>query len=280
MSTITFLGTAGSTAVATRQLRASGGIVLKIDELQFHLDPGPGALVKAREFGINTPHTTAVLVSHNHLNHCNDLNAVIEAMTHAGLEHRGVVLASKSVVQPIGDQYPILTKYHQGLVEKIIPMEKNHKVGIELIEIHALAADHTDPTAIGFKFFCPKFTLSYTGDTALTQELIDQLSGTDILILNVPYPGNKAEGKNLDTESAIKIVSAVRPRVAIMTHFGLEMLKADPLNEAREVQRITGVQTIAAKDGLSIVAEGYGVHKANVRGFDKAYNEKGAMQPH
>jgi len=280
MSTITFLGTAGSTAVATRQLRASGGIVLKIDELQFHLDPGPGALVKAREFGINTPHTTAVLVSHNHLNHCNDLNAVIEAMTHAGLEHRGVVLASKSVVQPIGDQYPILTKYHQGLVEKIIPMEKNHKVGIELIEIHALAADHTDPTAIGFKFFCPKFTLSYTGDTALTQELIDQLSGTDILILNVPYPGNKAEGKNLDTESAIKIVSAVRPRVAIITHFGLEMLKADPLNEAREVQRITGIQTIAAKDGLSIVAEGYGVHKANVRGFDKAYNEKGAMQPH
>ncbi len=278
MSTITFLGTAGSAAVATRQLRASGGIVLKIDELQFHLDPGPGALVKAREFGINAPHTTAVLVSHNHLNHCNDLNAVIEAMTHAGLEHRGVILASKSVVQPTQDSYPILTKYHQQLVEKIIPMEKNHKVGIELIEIHALAADHTDETAIGFKFFCPKFTLSYTGDTAFTQELVDQLSGTDILILNVSYPSNKAEGKNLDTESAIKIVSAVRPRVAIMTHFGLEMIKADPLNEAREVQRITGVQTIAAKDGLSIVAEGYGVHKANVRGFDKAYNEMGVVR--
>lgn len=278
MSTITFLGTAGSAAVATRQLRASGGIVLRIDDLQFHLDPGPGALVKAREFGISAQHTTAIVVSHNHLNHCNDLNAVIEAMTHAGLEHRGVILASKSVLQVMDDSHPILTKYHQNLVEKIIPMEKNHKVGIELIEIHALAADHTDPTAIGFKFFCPKFTLSYTGDTALTPELLEQLSGTDILILNVPYLGNKAEGKNLDTESAIKIVSAVRPRVAIMSHFGLEMLKADPLNEAREVQRITGVQTIAAKDGLSIVAEGYGVHKANVRGFDKVYNEMGVVR--
>ncbi|MDO8656386.1 MAG: MBL fold metallo-hydrolase [Nanoarchaeota archaeon] len=278
MSTITFLGTAGSAAVATRQLRASGGIVLRIDDLQFHLDPGPGALVKAREFGVSANQTTAVLVSHNHLNHCNDLNAVVEAMTHAGLEHRGVILAAKSVLQATEDSYPILTKYHQQLVEKIIPMEKNHKVGIELIEIHALATDHTDPTAIGFKFFCPKFTLSYTGDTALTTELLEQLSGTDILILNVPYPGNKAEGKNLDTESAIKIVSAVRPRVVVLTHFGLEMLKADPLNEAREVQRITGVQTIAAKDGLSIVAEGYGVHKANVRGFDKAYNEMGVVR--
>ena len=238
MSTITFLGTAGSAAVATRQLRASGGIVLRIEDLQFHLDPGPGALVKAREFGVSANQTTAVLVSHNHLNHCNDLNAVIEAMTHAGLEHRGVILAAKSVLQATEDSYPILTKYHQQLVEKIIPMEKNHKVGIELIEIHALAADHTDPTAIGFKFFCPKFTLSYTGDTALTSELLEQLSGTDILILNVPYPGNKAEGKNLDTESAIKIVSAVRPRVVVLTHFGLEMLKADPLNEAiRRIMR-------------------------------------------
>lgn len=278
MSTITFLGTAGSAAVATRQLRASGGIVLRIDDLQFHLDPGPGALVKAREFGVSAQHTTAILVSHNHLNHCNDLNAVIEAMTHAGLEHRGVILASKSVLQATEDSHPILTKYHQGLVEKIIPMEKNHKVGIELIEIHALAADHTDQSSIGFKFFAPKFTLSYTGDTAFTQELVDQLAGTDILILNVPYPGNKAEGKNLDTESAIKIVSAVRPRVVVLTHFGLEMLKADPLNEAREVQRLTGVQTIAAKDGLSIVAEGYGVHKANVRGFDKVYNEMGVVR--
>jgi len=278
MSTITFLGTAGSMAVAARQLRASGGIVLKTGELQFHLDPGPGALIKAREFGINAAHTTAVLVSHHHLNHCNDLNAVIEAMTHAGLEHHGVILASKSVVQAAENSYPMLTKHHQQLVEKIISLEKNHKVGIELIEIHALAADHTDPSAIGFKFFCPKFTLSYTGDTAVSQELIEQMSGTDILILNVPYPGKKAEGKNLDTESAIKIVSSVRPRVAILTHFGLEMLKADPLNEAREVQRITGVQTIAAKDGLSIVAEGYGVHKANVRGFDKAYNESGVVR--
>ena len=148
-----------------------------------------------------------------------------------------------------------------------MPLEKKHKVGIELIEIHALSAQHTDPTAIGFKFFCPKFTLSYTGDTALTPELLEELAGTDILILNVPYPGNRATGLNLDTESAIKIISQVRPKLAVLTHFGLEMLKTDPLQEARDVLRITGVQTIAARDGLAIIPEGYNEYKSPVKGY-------------
>lgn len=267
MTRLVFLGTAGSSAVASRQLRSSGGIIFQIDDLQFHLDPGPGALHKAKEYGVNLQHTTAVLVSHHHLNHCNDLNMVIEAMAHGGLDRRGVILASKSVVQEGEHGFPVLTKYHQSLVERVIPLEKKHKVGVELIEINAFGAEHTDSSALGFKFFCPKLTISYTGDTALTDQLLEDLAGSDVLILNVPYPGNKGTGLNLDTFSTIKIISQVRPKMAVMTHFGLEMLKADPVNEAREVQRITGVQTIAATDGLSISLDGSTFMRPNVRGF-------------
>jgi len=268
LASIIFLGTAGSSAVVSKQLRSSGGIILQVGDLQFHIDPGPGALNKAKEYGVNLHYNTAILVSHNHVNHCNDLNVVIDAMTHGGIEQRGIILASKSVIQPLEESHPFLTRHHQNLVEKIIPMEKNHKVGVELVEINALSAEHTDPTAIGFKFFCPKFTLSYTGDTKLTPKLIEELNGTDILILNVPYPGEKGVGLNLDTSFAIKIISAVRPKLAILTHFSLEMLKADPLQEAREIQRITGIQTIAARDGLMVSPEGYGQeYRSPVRGY-------------
>ena len=269
MAKITFLGTAGSSAVVSKQLRSSGGIIIKLDEeLQFHLDPGPGSLIKAKEFGINLHHNTAILVSHNHINHCNDLNVIVDAMTHGGIEHRGIILGSKSVLHNLERSHPFLTKHHQNLVEKIIPMESGHKVGIELVEINALPTEHTDETAIGFKIFCPKFTLSYTGDTSLTEELIEALNGTDILILNVPYPGDKSQGKNLDTESAIKIISQVRPKLAIITHFSLEMLKADPIGEAREVQRITGIQTIAARDGLAISPSSYSEYKSPIKGYN------------
>ncbi len=268
MTRIIFLGTAGTTRVAAKGIRSSGGIIIQSNDLQLHIDPGPGALSSAKQCGINLHHTSAVLVTHNHINHCNDVNAVIDSMTHSGIEKRGVVLASKSVLQPLENSYPYVTTYHKNLAEKVIALEKNHKVGIELIEINALPVDHSDPTAIGFKIHCPNFTVSYPGDTAVTDELLESMVGSDFIILNVPYPGSKEGHKNLNREDAIKIISHVRPRLAVITHFSLDMLRADPLNEAREIQRITGVQTIAARDGLAISSSGYGRHKSPIKGYD------------
>src|SRR3989344_6385418 len=130
MSRILFLGTAGSLAVASKGLRSSGGIILQLDELQFHLDPGPGALQQAAAYGVNLHHTTAVLVSHAHLNHCNDVNVVIDAMTHSGIEQRGILLASKSLLQHGDGMHPYVSPYYQNLLEKIIPMERNRKIGV------------------------------------------------------------------------------------------------------------------------------------------------------
>ncbi len=267
MAQLIFLGTAGSSAVVSRQWRSSGGIIIRKDDLQIHLDPGPGTLNKAKEYGINVHHTTAALVTKNSVNHCNDINAVVDAMTHGGIEHRGIILGCKTALQPSDGSSPFLTETSRSMVEKIIPLEKNHKIGIEVIEIHALPSESDEENSIGFKFFFPKFTLSYTGDTTITDDLLEELMGSDILVLNVPYPGNKAQGQNLDTETAIKIVSHVRPRLVIITHFGQDMLKADPIQEAREIQRITGVQTIAAQDGLVVSPGSYGKYKSPVKGF-------------
>ena len=267
MARIIFLGTAGSTTVVNRGLRASGGIIIQVEDLQFHLDPGPGAIGQAVKYGVNLRNNTAVLVSHKHLNHCNDLNLVIDAMSYSGLEARGVLIAPKSVVHPSTSHHPVLLQHYQKLIEKMLVLEKNQKVGVELVEIHTLSTKHTDESAIGFKLYCPKFVVSYTGDTAFSDELVEQLAGTDILILNVPYSAKNGKDLNLDSDSALQIISKVRPKVAILTHFGIDMLRADPINEARMIQRVTGVQTIAAKDGLVLAPEGYNITHSPVRGF-------------
>jgi len=272
-SQIIFLGTAGDLSVASRQLRSSGGIVLQIDDLQFHIDPGPGVLNKAKEYGVNLRATTAILVSHNHLNHCNDLNALIEAMTLSGLDKKGVLILNRTVAEGDDKNQPYLTKYHQSLVEKIIILEKTKKVAIDVVEIHALSAEHTDPETVGFKFFCPRFILSYTSDTKYNRQLVEELQGSDILILNTPYPTGKAEGLNLDMESAIKIIEKVKPRLVILTHFGPEVIRNDPLVEAREIQKKTQVQTIAAKDGSTINPEDYSAKSPQHR-LSSFYNPK------
>jgi len=250
---ITFLGTGGDSIVVGKQLRASGGIILQVDDTQFHIDPGPGSLVRARQEDIIMRENTAVFVSHNHINHCNDVNAVISAMTHSGLDKRGVLVGNKTVINGEGELKPYVTDYHKNCVEKYIALDQGAKIGINNIDIKTLYTRHQgDINTIGFKFFTPEFTLSYTSDTEYSTALSEAHAKTDILILNVVNPtGVKQEGL-LNTDDAIKLIEKVKPALAIITHFGIKMLSANPLTEAREISKKTKVQTIAAKDGLVV----------------------------
>ncbi|MEA3430043.1 MAG: MBL fold metallo-hydrolase [Nanoarchaeota archaeon] len=255
-SRIIFLGTAGDHYVYGKQYKASGGIVLQIDGNQFHIDPGPGALVRAAQNNINMRETTAILVSHNHLGHSNDANALIDAMTHSGLDKKGILISNKSFIEGNDDIRPSLTPYHKNCVEKVIMLEPGKRVGIENIEIAALPAQHLDADTIGFKFYTPYFVLSYSSDTKFFNDLYKAYEGSDILILNVTNPDNEKSDK-LNIEDAINLVSKVKPRLVIITHFGIKLLKKDPILQAREVQRQTGIQTIAAKDGMVITPGTY-----------------------
>ncbi|MCH8329647.1 MAG: hypothetical protein IIB81_04620 [Nanoarchaeota archaeon] len=66
---------------------------------------------------------------------------------------------------------------------------------------------------------------------------------------------------NLCKEDAINIIKKVNPRLAIITHFGINFLKADPLYEIREIQRETNCQVIAAKDGMVVNPISYDVQQ-------------------
>ena len=251
-SNIIFLGTGGDSYVVGRQLRASGGIILQINDDQFHIDPGPGSLVMAKETGINLRANTALFVTHNHINHCNDINAVIDAMTYSGFDKKGVLVANNTVVNGSMHYTPFLQKYFRDCLERFIVLEEGKKVGINNVEIIAIKAKHSDPNAIGFKFITPDYTLTYTGDTKYSVETMAEYENSDVLILNVPCLKNDESRDNLCKEDAIKIIKKVAPRLAIITHFGINFLKADPLYEIREIQKQTNCQVIAATDGMVV----------------------------
>ena len=249
-SSILFLGTGTGAAVVGKGLRSSGGIILRTGSNQFHIDPGIGAIVKAAEFGANLRETTAVLVSHAHLNHSNDVNAVIDAMTYSGLDKKGVLIANQTSLNGTEGYTAVVSNYHRNLIERFISVNRNQRIGVNEIEIQTITARHNEPNSIGFKFFTPDFTLTYTSDTVYAADIVDQYMGSNILIMNVP--STKKSEHNLCTEDAIKIIQKVNPRLAIITHFGSDMIKADPLYEVREIQKQTKVQTVAAKEGMIV----------------------------
>jgi ribonuclease BN (tRNA processing enzyme) len=256
---IIFLGVAGDHYVAGKQARGSAGIVFRSDDMQFHIDPGPGTLVRNRQYHINARENTAILVSHAHINHCNDVNALIAATTANGLDHVSVLLAAKSILQGLDMHPPFLTDFHKQCVERVIGVEPENKVAVEKVEIRVLKTQHSDQLGVGFKFITPNFSFVYSGDTQYFDELVEDYRKTDTIILNVQEPfGRKSEGR-LSADDAVHILQQIRPRFAIITHYGLKMLNSDPISVAREIQKKSDVKTMAAKDGMCINPLSYSV---------------------
>jgi len=248
-SRIFFLGTGGDAFVIGKQIRASGGFIIQQDDIQLQIDPGPGALVRANEHGVSIRANTALIVTKNHIHHCNDVNAIIDAMTYSGLDKKGVLLAINSLINKTENENPYLTEFHKTLLEKFIVLNPGSRVGIADVEIFGLKAN---TEAIGLKFITDDFTLSYSGDAKYSKELAKEYENSDILILNIRNPFNEKEEGYLNSDDAVKIISKVKPKLAILTGFGIKMIKADPLYEAREIQKQTGINVLAAKDGLIV----------------------------
>ncbi len=192
-----------------------------------------------------------VLVSNSKLDHCNDVNAVISAMTHDGLDKSGILIASKSVMAGVDGERPYITRFHRKCLDKFLSLEPGNVVKFgQDIELRTIKTKHQDPTNLGFKLNAGNLSIGYTGDTVFFPELIDELKGSDILILNNLEPFGYSNENHLSSDDSQRIISAVRPRLAILTHFGQKIIEENPIYQAREIQRRTNIQTIAARDGL------------------------------
>ena len=95
MATVTFLGTGGARVLVFKQLLASGGLWLDFEGTRLSFDPGPGALVQATQRKLYPTQLDGIILSHRHLDHASDVNAMIEGMTTGGLEPKGTVFAPR-----------------------------------------------------------------------------------------------------------------------------------------------------------------------------------------
>jgi ribonuclease BN (tRNA processing enzyme) len=115
----------------------------------------------------------------------------------------------------------------------------------------ATYAKHTS-TSIGFKFYAEKFVVSYTSDTEYCKELVEDHKDSDVIVINCKYPSGLIQKGHLNSEDVVKFLQKTKPKLAILTHFGIKMLDADPIYEAREIQKKTTTQVISARDGMVV----------------------------
>ena len=146
---IQFLGTAGTRFVVAKQLRSSAGTFIRYHGLNIMIDPGPGTLVKCVGAGIDVTKLDAIILTHSHIDHSNDVNILIDAMTSGGLEKRGILFAPKEALD--GDDRVIL-KYLRPFLEDIQILEEKKEFNIG--DLHfSTSARHLHPVeTYGLKF--------------------------------------------------------------------------------------------------------------------------------
>jgi ribonuclease BN (tRNA processing enzyme) len=262
---IKFLGTAGARFVMIKQLRSSAGTWITLEGKNLLLDPGPGTLVRCAKSRppLDPTKLDAIILSHQHIDHANDVNIMIEAMTTGGYHKKGALYAPESSLE----NDPIVLKYVRDYLNEVHVLKEGSKFKLGDVEI-STPLRHVHPVeTYGIVFKTPKHTISFVTDTRFFPDLITKYKKSDLLVINVVRHDGK-DGKRMDVgrrppvwvdhlniEDVKKLIKGIKPRQAILTHFGFTMVKAKPWEVAAEVEKETGIRTIAANDGMEFDLE-------------------------
>jgi phosphoribosyl 1,2-cyclic phosphodiesterase len=234
------------------QRRMTGGFRIDgIDGKNLHLDPGPGALVRSYQFGVNPLKLHGILVSHSHTDHYSDAEVLIEAMTRGMTRKKGLVIGSPSVINGYKQWGPCISHYHLSK-PRVEVMESGQILRLDDLKVTATPTIHGDPKNIGFRLEWDGFTLSYTSDTAYFEELQEHHQDTDVLIGSVIRPGDEKIRGHMCANEFKKLIQETKPKMAIMTHLGMKLITDHPTEEATRISKEIGIKTIAAQDGMVI----------------------------
>jgi phosphoribosyl 1,2-cyclic phosphodiesterase len=254
MSWIKILGTSGGRFVLINQLRKSAGIWLNLDDTNLLIDPGPGTLTRCRESKpkLNPRDLDAIVLTHKHLDHSNDVNIMIEAMTNGGWDKKGVLFAPGDAI----NTDPVILKHFLKKVDKVIILDEKKEYQIGNIIFNTPVEHVHGVETYGLNLLSKNHTISIISDTKFFEGLEKFYNG-DILIINVVMYEGKNHILHLDVKDAEKIIATNKPKLCVITHFGMTMIKAKPWKIAEKLSEKTGVKVIAASDGMKINLDEY-----------------------
>lgn len=246
---IKFLGTAGARFVMIRQLRASGGLWIKSGNVNVLIDPGPGCIARcaASRPKLDPSSLDAIILTHRHLDHSNDMNVMIEAMTEGGFKKRGIVFVPEDAL----NDDPVILKYAQKYIAKIEFLKENKTYQVQDFTFRTTIRLKHPSETYGIRFKSDKKEVALLTDTQYFNGIEEHFKA-DVLIINTVFYEQRPGVEHLGFEDAKKIILNIKPQKAVLTHFGMSMLKAGPHALAKAFSWETGMNVVAATDGMVV----------------------------
>lgn len=242
---ITFLGVAGARFMVSRQLAASGGLWIDLHGTRILIDPGPGSIVQTAKRKLDPEKLSAIILSHRHLDHSADTNVMIEAMTNGGFNRHGRLFAPSDAL----DNEPVVYSYLRNYLDGVTVLEEGRTYEIGDVSF-STPVRHIHPVeTYGLVFKSSRYNFGYLADTRYFESLQEHYD-CDLLVINMVLTDPRPPIDHLSILDVVKIIENVGPRVAILSHFGLHVWQQKPRLIADTLSRQTGIEVIAARDGM------------------------------
>jgi len=147
------------------------------------------------------------------------------------------------------DDDPVVLRYLQGYPERIEILREGGRYSVGDISFTTPLRHQHAVETYGVVFQTHKHSISCIVDSRYFDGLCTAYEA-DLLIINVVRlePGGPYD--HLSARDAGKIISELRPKAALITHFGMTMWRAKPWEVAKNLSQQTGVNVIAARDGM------------------------------
>ncbi len=256
---LVILGSGGGRHHIRTQYRATGGILFKFNGNQAHIDPGPGAIVRINQYNEDPTKTNLFIVTHMHIDHFNDLCAIIEA-SRERLHDRKYNYFKSGTLITTKETLEFVPKYHQNMLERIVPFKMGDVFNYKGVEIIGTKVIHSNPEGFGVIFKLANYSIAFTSDTKVFEGFSEQFSGIDILVLNLLRPDSITCRRHVCTDEVIPYLNKITPPLKglLISHFGSYMdSDFSPINyipsQIAKLREETNIKTIiAAEDGSKI----------------------------
>ena len=244
---IHFLGTGGGGVMMSRQKCTTAGFWANIEGVDLYFDPGPSAIYKIRQAELVPDDLKGIFVSHKHLDHCSDLNVLIEAVhyhvTRGGWDYQDYqVFCPKEVVK----QY--IVDWHKKMPKKIVEVKPEKKYKLEHLEIKTTKnliekpyyKEHLEQ--FGYYVKGKEYSFAYIPETFYKVDLFKKAKD-EIVILNAMAPTEKYQSQ------LVKTIKCLSPKLVILQHWISRAYDYGPKKYAKDLQKATGVKVVAVTDG-------------------------------
>jgi phosphoribosyl 1,2-cyclic phosphodiesterase len=239
------MGTAGARFMVAKQIAASGGLYLEKGRTRLAMDPGPGAVVQYAKRKVDLTKLDGVLLSHRHLDHSGDVNVMIEGMTDGGFRHRGTLFCPGDAL----DDDPVVLQYLRQFPNEVVRLEPCTDYRLGEVSFRTSPSHIHGAETYGFVF--EEGALGWVTDSRY-YEGIGADHRAEVLLIHTVLLQSRPDLPHLGVDDAERIITEARPRLAIITHFGMTVWRAHPWEVAAGLSERTGVEVKAARDGMTL----------------------------